>query len=468
MRTDRGLYRPGETIELFGMVRESGHDGWTTPEPGTPIDLELRDRDGRLLQRQQTKTEPFGSLSAQFVIAPATKLGDCTIIARHESLVFTTECEISAWTRAEYSVRVDLETDDGLARQPGQSVPMIIEVRDLFDRPVAGSRVDWASFSADFQFDPSPLEHHAWSFRRDEGNRRSASPGLDESGQGQGVTDEDGRLRILVQTDAARGSRRYHVRASILGENGRVHEGWGSLHVGSASFYGLITTAQTSFRKGDTLQAEVITVGPAYRPVTTTGILRLMVRKPGATEAVEIDRTIVSTDSNGRGIATMRVSETGSVLLRFEAQGAFGEQVVLTKDVSRVAQDYNPDRDLRVAATRRVWKEGETLDAHLDLPRLDVPVLVTLEAEGVLDWKVLRPNARQSTLRWALDTKHAPNVFLAASQIHDGELRQAIDEITVLRWLDVELKADAAVHRPGDEVEVEVITRDQSGRGVAA
>lgn len=465
MVSDRTIYRPGEEVQVFGIVRRGGRTGWTMPAPGTPIQLEIFDVRGRRVAMRTAKMNPVGMFSVKWRIPPEMPLGKCRLVARDRDFGFDFTFEVAEFRAARMAVTVKPEKPSPFAKRPGERVPFVVEAKDLFGRPVKNRRVVWRVYRSFFQFDPSPLRDHAWFFQRAR-NKGSHQAILVEQGQGQ--TDESGHLVFPVKAGPEGLHARFHVQATVIGEDGVAVTGYGEMFMEARSFHLHVVTQNKAFRSGDRIKAEVFAVGPAMEPVPVSCVVALMAKPRGAQEPREIRRVTVQTGLDGRGMVEIPVEGQGDLFLRVEAPDPAGGTITAMHSLRADSSDFEEAHDIRLAAVKSVWREGESLAAYLDVPTVGRPMLLTLEADGVLDYQIVVPKKRRVTVRWPLTVRHAPNVFLAAALLHDGAVRTAVDEVTVLRWLDVEVKPRRNDYRPGDEVELEITTRDQSGNPTSA
>ena len=90
-----------------------------------------------------------------------------------------------------------------------------------------------------------------------------------------------------------------------------------------------------------------------------------------------------------------------------------------------------------VRAEKTVYRQGERARVHLSTPAPGLDVLLTFEAEGILAHRVVHVSGRATALDWTMKADFAPNGYLAATVLHDGQLFSDSDAVVVLEYLDV-------------------------------
>ena len=72
--TDRGVYRPGETIEVSGIFRTPEPHGTSTPS-GREVEVKLRDEDDQALFTGTARLDEFGEMALHVPVPPTAHLG---------------------------------------------------------------------------------------------------------------------------------------------------------------------------------------------------------------------------------------------------------------------------------------------------------------------------------------------------------------------------------------------------------
>ena len=464
--TDRPIYRPGDEVRLRGLVRGVEKGRYVVPAAKTKAVVRVRSATGAVIRSEVVELTAHGSFSTAFSLDEASSLGDYQAIVDYLEQSFVATFRVDDFRKPEYLVRFDTTPATREGIEPGENVEMTGVVTDFIGLPVANARLDWEVFRRAFRFDGRSLDSDAWAMgARDKKARRSPTANAHE--QGATTTDDAGRFRFPLTTRPGP-DQTYVVRAVVIGDDRTPWEGWSEVHATLEGFFGLVRPDRKTYRKGDVLEADVVTVGPALGALTRSGVLRLLVRENDGADLREIARTVVTTGLDGRGRGRLEIPEAGDVVVRYEAAGRRGRTTGVDAVVRVTAESFASRKDVRISADRRLYREGEDIVAYLESPMTSAPILVTFEADRVIDYRIFRVDSLSRRVELAALADYAPNAYLCATLVHDGELRESRDEIAVVRYLDVTVSTVMTKFRPGDEVELEVRTRDQNGKPVAA
>lgn len=135
--TERGVYRPGETAHVAGIVR--GKDR-VAPPPGMPIDLELRDPRGKLLRTLDTKANDAGLFTVDVPFADYARTGSYTLSATAGSKSLgSVSFAVEEFVPERMEVNAGIEGDGFLA---DQRVEVEADARYLFGGSAADHRVE--------------------------------------------------------------------------------------------------------------------------------------------------------------------------------------------------------------------------------------------------------------------------------------------------------------------------------------
>ncbi|MDH5492676.1 MAG: MG2 domain-containing protein, partial [Myxococcales bacterium] len=137
---ERGIYRPGETVHLLGILRELRGDG-TLRAPRGEVQLEIRDPDGGIVGRTSVVMTRFGTFREAIEIPPGARLGRYQVDARWGETQLMHRFEVGEY-RAD-TFEVELPPSGPVEQVDGQLV-LPIRARYLHGAPVRSARVDWS------------------------------------------------------------------------------------------------------------------------------------------------------------------------------------------------------------------------------------------------------------------------------------------------------------------------------------
>jgi uncharacterized protein YfaS (alpha-2-macroglobulin family) len=188
MYSDRGVYRPGETAHLVGVVRGTDR---RAPQKGMPLMMSLVDPRGRVLGRHTLSTDAAG------VIAYDPEFGDWAVTGRYTAKVAAGDDELATYSfYVEEFVPERMEVSASLGEPDllaGEAAFARIEARYLFGGSAEGSpaEVDCELVPATF----APTRNGQFTYGPWRGDDADGQRGL-SLGSAAGELDKQGALSV--------------------------------------------------------------------------------------------------------------------------------------------------------------------------------------------------------------------------------------------------------------------------------
>jgi len=527
--TDRPAYRPGERSKWKVVART--HDGSTYATPvGREIGYEIVDPRGAKVADGALTLNRFGSAWGELDLAAEQPLGEYQVrfveLPGRRSIGSAALLRLEEYKLPEFRVDVRMPEESGRPRALRAEDPVEAEIvaRYYFGGPVAGAAVEvlvhqrplWVQWVPPREFpwyhDAMPAER-GWRPPEQTVHRETLT------------TDAEGRatLRFEPAYDASQ-DREYVVEARVTDASRREVVGRGSVRASRQRYFAFVHAEHNLHRPGDTARVMVKTVDAGERPFAAEGRVRVT-RDRWIETWIDPDGRRVS----GEQLERARKRERGSapppatlgaagaahapgwrlafrgyeheeVVSRRVTTGAGGEAEVtfVPADAGyyRVTWSGDEEQAFPVSAEATVWvadpdsaqigyhsggveilvdadtlHAGGTTPVMLSAPLPDSWVLFTVQAEEILDVRVVHLTGTVKLLELEIDQRHVPNAFLDAVLVRDGELSFASREIVVppvAHFLEVEVTADREEYRPREAGVLTVTTRDHAGNPVAA
>jgi hypothetical protein len=431
--TDRPAYRPGQTVELRGVVREV-QDGQYAAKSGAAYKLEVFDSRGRQILGQEIRLSDFGTFHQRFAVDSGAPVGTYRVrVHQPGGSDFSGEFQVQAYQLQKVDLAIELPRSVYLR---GETIEAKVIARYQYGSPVAGQ----------------PIQ-----VRLPDGRILS------------GTTDQAGSFPINFETEGFAEEQALRIVAALPQENvGAV----ATAYLAVRAFRMSLNTDRSVYLAGETVPARLQTSDVEGKPIGQDVSLALLKRipQPGGTVAErEVVRRTVRTDAK-TGEATVPLTiedeEGGPFVIRATGSDRFGNPVVAERVLTiSGAQDKVK---LRLLADRIRFKVGEPARVNLHNRSGAGTALLTWEADRVLSYKILTLKDGDNPVSWEADGAQFPNFRLSAARMADTSFHQAQLDLIVERDLNVTITPKAPRVGPGEEVEVEVTTRDQLGRPVAA
>ncbi|MCA9537857.1 MAG: alpha-2-macroglobulin, partial [Myxococcales bacterium] len=502
--TERGIYRPGETVYVKGLLRERSLGKLRTPTDRS-VKIVLRDPDGDEISTTTKPLSAFGTFDAELALPADGRLGTYGVNVTDE----TTGLEWSTSARvAEYrppAFLVDVQPGDA-ARYAGEPVKAVVEGHYLFGAIMAGAEVSWSMAAAPGRFEPAEADGYVFGHRfewwEDESGGESVVAG------GTWTLGDDGRFQITAgpaETPKDR-PQTYTVEARVTDVDRQQVAGRASFPVHPAAHYvgvrGPAGFAEAS--KGFDVQL-VARAADDERRVAVNGVtLKLIkhqwntVKKKNAWGAfetvserqeVEVARCTVDVPADAPAKCALTAPDSGYHELVAESTDVAGRTTVTTDGLWVTGPGYaawlrDDDNRVQVVADRGTYDVGDTARLLVQSPYPEAEAWVTVEREGILSQQRMRLQGTATAIEIPITEEMIPNAFvgvvLARGRVDapgkPGDpgrpsFRIGYRELRVVKAekrLAVQVTPDAPEKRPGDELKVALAVTDRHGKGAPA
>jgi alpha-2-macroglobulin len=264
--TDRGIYRPGETVELVALVRDDKADALS----GLPVGLRLLRPDGIEVEKRQLSGERLGGYRESFAMPRDARIGAWRVelyLDPKAPPIGSAEFRVEDFVPPQ--LKVELAAADAPIR-PAEALPVDVAARYYYGAPGAGLAVEAEAVIA---LDDNPFPSHAgfhFGLTDEEftGDRRDLeAPSTDENGKARlSVTLSD--LPDLTRPLAAT------IRIGVLEPSGRAVSETLSRPIRQRQVsIGLRSPAgDGAVAEGTDAKLEVIAVDPLGAPIAAKGL----------------------------------------------------------------------------------------------------------------------------------------------------------------------------------------------------
>ncbi len=507
--TERGIYRPGDTVFAKAVVRTGSLGSLRVPGRTDSARIRFEDREGGMLRERVVAPSAFGTASTTLALPVDAALGQYSVTVAMKREGEWQEVGRAGYKVAEYRAPeflVDV-TADTAARQNGDLLPATVAARYLFGAPMARARVTWSVRQT--AIEPWDLVvpktegyfvanrgwwWEEWSNKNPSSVSESRTDSLDQTGQLS--------IRAPLQLSQPTLPARVSVEAVVTDVNRQSVFGTASVVVHPTSFYvGAKPVSPTYFwPAGGAQSIDVIAVRPDGGRVPNVPVRGWLIRREwhqvrresdGVAELVgewvqdTVDRCEVRTAAGPSG-CRMTPKAAGSYTVAFAARDAKGRDVstsfyrwvtgpgwVPWADESQFKMDVVPDRSR--------YQVGDTATVLFASPFTNAEAWVTVEREGVIEQRRVTITDGATTLKLPVTEAWSPNAFVSmvvarGRSAKPGPLddpgqptiRVGYAEVRVTperKRLAVTLGTAKSEYRPGDLALITASVKDQS-RGV--
>lgn len=483
--TERGVYRPGDTVHIKGIARAIDDDGRLVV-PSGPIKGTLRDMDGgKPTLNFEAKLNEFGTFTLDYLIAQDAKLGwmavDAELVGESLSRRNWTRFAVAEYHPLEFELDASMP---GGERTLGDEVPCVAAAKYLHGSPLAGASVTatWRIGGGSF----SPRSQRADNERYEFG---SSTPTPSWSATDTGRLDKSGNatFKQVVKLPALPGPATVVCTVQVRDYDGRELEASSNETLHPGDFY-IGIWAPTRVVTGAAFAPEMVAVTPSESLVESSVELQASVVSPG--ESTPLGKCIVRTGTSPKACsftAPPRTSPTSSesrqIILSAKATDSKGRTITTTRTVwlelPPVASPPEPPPqpapprapELEIVAAHG-WTIGDHVKVSVSSPwKVPARAMLSIERETVVEERFFTLDPSGTTLDVVVTEAMAPSVSVRVVAVQGAASREThfyTDVDPKPLGLKVVVTPSASNTQPGASLDLDVAVTDYNGQPVKA
>jgi uncharacterized protein YfaS (alpha-2-macroglobulin family) len=510
--TERGLYLPGEEVQLKGAVRDRSGGKWVNADL-TELEYELFDSRDESKQSGKVSVSEFGTFHHSLKIPLGSPTGTYRVDYR------LPKARAAAWnvgeTLAGAAFRVEEFQPADFAvevktEQPAASMGQQLEVqmlgRWLFGSPMQNETLEWTSW-----LEPATYSHKdypGYDFGPLPSPAGEASDNHQNLSSGKGLTDSKGQYqtRIKLEGVAFQGDADLAVEATITSSNRRSVTGRLWLPVARGAYRIGLQPSSRFVGGGKPVTLKAVALDLSGQPLAGKSMkLELVrrewnsVRKSGAGGSFEWVTEVEDKSVNSQTLkstrepleVTLTPQSAGYHIARVTSEDGQGNTVLSETGFYAEGTDYVPwgrgDGDqVELVPDKPRYKPGETAKILIKSPYQEATALITYERDLILYSTTTKLVGSAPVIEVPLTEEHLPNLYVsvvllrgrvAAEAEHPEE--DAGKPAFKIGYLDlpvepdsqrlkIELSTDKTSYGPGEDAVATVRVSDAEGRPVQA
>jgi len=509
--SERGVYKPGDTLHLKGLARVPNDKG-ARVAAGKRLAITGTDARDREFFRKEITLSEFGSF-AEDIILPAGTLGKYRISA--ESLVedetFSGKLAFQVQEYRPNAFEISIPPPPAVSGPAELEFP--IQAKYFMGAPLSRAKVTWSLVARDQPFKAEGLETYAFCDAIENFQLQNA---LDHTSQfnAQGTADLDPTGAATVRTQFPLNPKAPQPRAAkLLCEITDLNQQTVSQSVDfvrqSSDYYFGLHRFDAVMKEGEPLPIELIAVRPDGKPLAEPAKATLQItriewqtnRLDGAGATAEFESKPVLqvqwekevTLSPGLGADRRPIPATpepvvagkpGEYLLTAIGRDAGGNEIRTSMSFEvagpgSATWDYRNSYAIDVSSDKESYEPGQTATLLVKTP-IAGEALVTVEHGHVVRSFVAQLSGNAPSIKVPIAEGDAPNVFVSVMvlrgakesprKIKTPEYRIGYCQLKVSRpreKLNVQVRMSAPAVKPGDKIAIDGTVRDFSGKPVA-
>lgn len=260
--SERGIYRPGETVRLKGIVRREAAELATSA--GAPAWISVKNAQDEVVLTRDVRLSEFGTFALDVPLSEGASLGLYSVAVTAGSPAW--RGELKATFRVEEFRAPDFEVKLEPERRhyfPGETPRATLRGRYFFGAKMSGAKASWTVTSTASRF--RPPHHEGFVFRPVDNawemyEGQSIDPERRHIVSDEGFLDERGEKPIVVQN--AEPGRVYHVEGTVTGLDRTEISARTNAIVHPAAFYLGLQAEWTFLEMTETFRGDLVVVAP--------------------------------------------------------------------------------------------------------------------------------------------------------------------------------------------------------------
>jgi hypothetical protein len=503
--TDRPIYRPGQTINFKGVVRQDNDGKYSVLTGNQEVVVTVKDHDEKEIFNQKYKLNSYGTLAGSFNISEAGAVGEYSIEGKIGENVGQASIQVEEYKKPDFFVETSTDKEIYV---DGDAAKMTVEAKYFFGAPIVGKKVKWRLTTSDqpfswwkdkgFEFGDSDSYWYRpwWSFNSD------AYYGEDVT-NGNGVTDAQGKYEVNIPLNIRKktAGQAMFFEATIeedtsnqvIASSKQFTVEQGKLQVG-------LKPKDYVYESGKKAQVSVATVDiNGQEQINTPVNISIYKRTWNSVRTKDVESgelyweskpfdKLVTTTKTITG--TGGLGEIGfipAVAGNYRVVASVTDKNSKTLKSSTSLWVYGPEETgymressdrIALIPNKQEYQIGEEASIYPVLPFKKGIGLLTIERSNVLDYKIISENELGKASKIVVDEKYSPNAFIsgvyikpAGSLSEPAEIKMGIAEIRVnnpKNKVNVTITPTKSDYKPGDQLTFSVETKNDLGQPVQA
>lgn len=495
--TDRGLYKPGETVNIKGYLREVAEPVLKPFQE--KVDVIITNSQGDEILREPVTPNARGNFVQTFAIPEYSPLGSYSVSVESGNEAqhfedFYLSFDVEHFRTPEFKVAA---THPDKNHFKGDSIPVAVSAHYLFGAPMKNRHATY-TINKDLGYF-SPMNDQSWEFGRLYEHRDKAREALqDRTLEDEGKLDAEGHLSVAVESKSDLPDvMNYHFETGVTDLSGQSQWTSDSFMVHPADYYIGAKTDQFFFETGKPVGVSFAALTPKGQNLggksVTVDLMRVTwVSLKSQTLAGEFETDTERKEERVDGCVKVSeaksnhcdftVDESGYYFFKLSATDAKNRLVVTEVPfyVSGRGYSYWPSVDGSgvelVLDKESAYVTGETAKVLIKSPFQKAHVLISIEREGILSFEDRILEGSSPVIEVPIVKEYAPNIFvrivlvkgaldydpsqmqdpknLTESLVKSGSIEIAVKPLN--KDLKVALKTDREIYRPGDTVNLDL------------
>lgn len=507
--TERGIYKPGESIKLKAIIRNVTDKGISIPNVETGK-ITATDGRGRKFFDEELTISDYGTLGTEIKIPDYAATGSGSVSlnivrekdGKKQKSHFRTGYQIAEYKPAEFKVEMEPEEKDVVA---GDKIDVGIEASYLFGEPMMHSEAEWQIFRNKSSFSSKEFEDYTFDLSIFEEEKSDIYGLMDLEGKNRDKLNDEGEIEIVVpiKTGSVPQTTDYVIEATVTDINKRTISGYTEVTVHPGDFYIGLKSSSFIITAGEAFNVDVITTDIDGKLTTGRDVEVKLLKREWHTakkkavvgytyETKAVDNEVAKCDIETADKplqCKFTPKSSGLHIVKATAKDGRGNNVATSTGLFAAGEGiagWKPESHDRIdlITDKKSYVPGETAKILVKSPFESAEALVTYERNGIIKQETMILNGYAPTITVPITDQYIPNFYVSVVMVKgrvSGEISEAgVDEgrprVKVgyinlpvspeTKRINVAVEADKKEASPGDKINVSVKLSDDAGSPV--
>jgi alpha-2-macroglobulin len=512
--TDRGVYRPGETMKLAALFRRVDAKGIAIA-PGEEVRIAVKDAQDESVFDGRAKLDAFGEAVLDVPIPRTSHLGEARVeaqLGRKGGDSFYAQVQLAAYKASEFKVSVDADKHDYIR---GEEARFDVIAEYLFGAPMKDAQLSDHVTRNVTSFTPPHSDGFVTSDEANILDWPETNPKAEELRDKDGKTDDQGRHSLTERLDLPRmrGPENVTLETEVTDLTHQTVARRATVHVHPAAYYlGIERVTPRFVAVGADVRAAVAAIDPQGARVpnakahvelvrrTWTGVVldegAETPRKRSRVKDDVVAACDVVTTAAAPGACALHVGEPGFYILRARSTDTHGNAVGASESfyalddradtkTSPVAWADPDSQGLKLEPDKKKYDAGDVAKILVRNPFKEADAWVTVERAGVLSSRVVTLKGPMPVVEVPIVGEYFPNVFISVhlvrgrvsappdsgADVGAPAFRLGVVSVDVnqeTHRLKALVTTNKKEYRPGEDVDADVMVSGRDGRAARA
>lgn len=499
--TERGIYKPGDTVSVKGIIREKSDSGFKYPESDNYF-VEVNDSRGQKIFKKDLKKSEIGTFNFDIKLSKDVVSGYCfgNVYQKLDNpknendnlYIGYFNFNIQEYKAADLSSEVKSKKTEIFGEGTAE---VSVKTSWLFGAPLQNGKLDWVLVATPTYFTPKGCEEYSFGSRDLLGYEDNDF--VNRLASGEDKLDDKGTKTLKAEFDVSKLPQDATLtfeatsKASKTQISSSTKINWHKSEI----FPGLKPESYIGFAdKEFNIKAACFdSTGKAYSPRPMK--LNIVKREWNSVKKTSIDggtswvcekkdTPVTELTANGSEhefkftpknsgyyVAKLTVSDKKNV----EAVSETGFYVSGSDSFGWLQEDSSA---FKLNSDKKTYKPGDTAKIFIPSPYKSAKALITIERNGVTFRQIIKIDKGNAVVSIPVESGNIPGIYVSAlilpiynspDEVLESSFRVGYTKLQVVadsNKLSVEIKPDKKDYKPGEKANVTVIVKDSAGKPV--